>query len=90
MHRCEQSAGKFRVALVALHHPEPYHAQITGHRDIMAEIDGKRVCVEEAPWVGTEKPFEGELCIHEVQWLQESVPGKAYPMYWDFQMEKLP
>ena len=54
----------------------------------MADIDGKRVCVEEAAWVGTEKPFEGELCIHERQWLN-GVPGKDYPMYWDFTVEEL-
>ena len=91
MQRCDQSAGKYRVSLLVLHETQPYHAQIPGHRDVMAEIEGKgRVCVEEAPWAGTEKPFEGELCVHELNWLKDSVPGRDYPMRYDWTVEQLP
>ena len=89
MYRCDKPAGRYRVSLVALHHKEPYHAQIQGHRDVMAVVDNTPTLVEAAPVAGTEKPFEGELCVHEVQWLQQSIPGKDYPMYWDFTVEKL-
>ena len=89
MLRCDQSAGRYRISLVVLHHPEPYHVQIVGHHDVIAIIDGKSTLLEEAAWVGTEKPFEGELCAHEVQWLTASVPGRDYPMHYDFTVEKL-
>lgn len=89
MLRCDQSAGRYRVTLLVLHEKEPYHAQIVGHHDIMAEIDGKRVIVEQAAWVGTEKPFEGELCAHELAWLKDSVPGRDYPMRYQFTVDRL-
>lgn len=89
MHRCDQSQGRYRVSLVVLHQTEPYHAQITGHHDVVAVIDGKSTVVEEAPWVGTEKPFEAELCIHELDWLTKSIPGRDYPMHYQWTIEKL-
>jgi hypothetical protein len=55
----------------------------------MADVDGKRVCLEEAPWAGTEKPYEGELCVHELQWLNEAVPGRDYPMRYNWTVVKL-
>ena len=90
MHRCDKSVGNYRVSLVVLHEKDPYHAQIPGHRDVMADVDGKRVCLEEAPYAGTDKPFEGELCAHELAWLTDSVPGRDYPMRYDWTVEKLP
>lgn len=88
MHRCQTSKGKYRVTLMVLHQKEPYHAQIGSHHDVLAVIDGKQTVMEEAPWVGTEKPFEGELCEHEVQFLG-GLPGKDYPMHYEFTVEEL-
>lgn len=89
MRRCDRSAGNYRVTFLALHHKEPYHVQIQGHRDVVADLDGEAVLLEAAPMVGNDKAFEGELCEHEVQWLTEGVPGKAYPLNWAFTAEKL-
>lgn len=87
MLRCESPAGHYRVTLMALHHPEPYHVQIGGHHDVVVVGDGRKV-VEEAPWVGNEHPFEGELCEHELQFLN-GVPGKTYRPEWQFTIESL-
>lgn len=86
MLRCEDSAGVYRVSLIVLHEKDPYRVQILGHHDIDFEKDGVKF-FELAPWVGTTEPFEGELCTHEYQWLN-GVPGKEYPRYWEFRVEK--
>lgn len=89
MQRCTESVGRYRVEVEIMHHPEPYHVQIQGHRDIMADVDGKRVIMEVAPFVSTDAAFEGELCKHELQWLMEGIPGKTYPINWNFTVEKV-
>jgi hypothetical protein len=88
MHRCEQSLGTYRVTLMVLHHKEPYHVQIGGHHDVRAMVNDKMVTMEEAPWVGNEKPFEGELCEHELQFLN-GLPGRDYPANYEFTVTKL-
>ena len=88
MHRCETSQGRYRVTLMVLHHDEPYHVQIGGHHDVLARVDGKQVVIEEAPWVGNEQPFEGELCEHEIQFLN-GLPGKDYRPEYQFTVGKL-
>ena len=88
MHRCQLSMGKYRVEFFILHHKEPYHVQIGSHHDILANIDGKQITLEEAPWVGNEKPFEGELCEHELQFLN-GLPGRDYRPEYEFTITKL-
>ena len=91
MHRCSQSAGNFRVTLRIAHHSEPYHVQIMGHQNVYAQVDnGSRILLEEAPIATTEQPFEGELCIHELAWLEQGVPGKDYRPEYEFTVIKLP
>lgn len=88
MLRCDKSAGRYRVTFHILHHSEPFHVQVMGHHDINIEIDGRPVH-EEAAWVGNEKPFEGELCEHELEWLVNGIPGRDYRLDYDFAVEKL-
>ena len=88
MLRCELGKGRHRVNFMVLHHPEPYHVQIGSHHDVLASVEGKQVVVEEAPWVGNEHPFEGELCEHELQFLN-GIPGKDYKTHYEFTVEKL-
>jgi hypothetical protein len=73
---------------MVLHHPEPYHVQIGGHHDVLAVSDGNQFVVEAVPWVGNEQPFEGELCEHELQFLN-GMPGKDYPPQYEFTVEEL-
>jgi len=54
----------------------------------MAVVGNDRRMIEEAPWVGTEKPFEGELCEHEIQFLN-GLPGRDYSATYEFTVEKL-
>jgi len=88
MHRCQLSLGTYRVSVRVAHHTEPYHIQIGGHHDVMAVVGNDRRMIEEAPWVGTEKPFEGELCEHEIQFLN-GLPGRDYSATYEFTVEKL-
>lgn len=86
MHRCTESEGRFRVSLRVANEKGPYRVQVIGHRDVLAEVDGVTRVVEPAPVVGTTEPYEGELCTHELAWLN-GVPGKDWrPEYeWDIQ-----
>lgn len=90
MNRCELSQGHYKVTFRVLHQPEdsPYHAQIGSHHDILSVVNGVSKVMEEAPWVGTEQPFEGELCEHELQFLN-GLPGKTYPGVWEFTVTPL-
>ena len=91
MIRCDKPAGRFRVTLTVMHATEAHHQQIMGHHDVLMPnpSDGSMRLVEAAPVAMTEKPFEGELCQHEVQWVQ-GLPGKEYPAYYHFKVEPLP
>lgn len=88
--RCPSDAPtvKCRVELMVLHANEVIHQQIGGHHDVYADGARGREMVEQAPWVGTEKPFEGELCEHELQFLN-GVPGKDYKKHFLFTVTKL-
>ena len=88
MHRCGLPVGNFRVSLMVIHHPEPYHVQIGGHHDVLASVDGQQLVIEEAPWVGNEQPYEGELCEHEIQFLN-GLPGKDYRPEYQFTITPL-
>ena len=90
MDRCELSQGRYKVSLYVQHQPKdrPYHAQIGSHHDIIADVNGVAKVMEKAPWVGTDQPFEGELCEHELQFLG-GLPGKTYPAVWEFTVEAL-
>jgi hypothetical protein len=86
MLRCAESAGRYRLSLRIAHHPEPYRVQVIGHRDVLAADDGR--VLEAAPVVGTTEPYEGELCAHELQWLN-GVPGKDWRPEYEFTIERL-
>lgn len=89
MLRCNESAGRFRVTFLALHEEDPYHQQIIGHRDVyLPNVDGSFKLIEAAPIAKTEEPFEGELCVHELAWMN-GLPGKDYPRNFKFTIEKL-
>ena len=90
MLRCEHSAGYFRLTLQVLHDPDlSYTVGVMGHHDIYAEMpDGRHILAEAAPIVSPAKPYEGELCVHEIDWLQ-GVPGHAYPFKYVFTLERL-
>ena len=88
MHRCTESAGRFRLSLRIAHHPEPYRVQVVGHRDVWAEVNGAQQLIEAAPVVGTTEPYEGELCVHELQWLN-GVPGKDWRPEYEFEIVPL-
>jgi hypothetical protein len=89
MHRCPTGPkGKFKVELMVLHHDEPYHVQIGSHHDVIAHVDGRARVMEHAPWVGNEHPYEGELCEHELQFL-DGLPGKDYRPEYKFTVTPL-
>lgn len=97
MLRCAESAGRFRVSLHIPYHPEPYRVQVLGHRDLLAHNqdgstivgpDGNPVVIEAAPVVGTTEPYEGELCVHELQWLN-GLPGKDWRPEYEWTIETL-
>ena len=89
MLRCDRPAGIYKITLKAMHEKLPYHVQIGGHQDVLADVGGERKLVEEAAWVGNEAPREIELCVHELNWLQSGIPGKDYPMHYEFTLEKV-
>ena len=90
MIRCDMSAGRFRVTFTVMHATEPYHVQIVGHHDIfmLNPADGRPRLVEAAPVAMTEQPWEGELCEHELEWMN-GLPGKAYPAFYHFKVDPL-
>lgn len=94
MQRCEESAGKYRVTLEVFRAKEPVRVQIMGHADLVSYRDPNnpryedRHVVEAAPTVGTEEPFEGELCVHELAFLNGE-PGKDFNLLYDFTVEEL-
>lgn len=86
MIRCQERAGRFRVSIRINHQAPPYRVQILGHHDAvmrhpdgspMLDASGRPVVAEAAPWVGLGEPYEGELCVHEIQWLT-GTPGQAW------------
>ena len=81
--------GRYRVSLRIPHHKEPYKVQIGGHGPVYVEAGGVRQLAEEGPTVSTTEPFEGELCLCEVQWLTEGVPGRDYRPEYEFTVKKL-
>lgn len=88
MIRCKESVGRFKVSLRVAHHPEPYRVQVVGHRDVQADVDGVVHIVEPAPVVGTTEPYTGELCVHELAWLN-GVPGKDWRPEYEWTIERL-
>lgn len=86
MFRCNMPAGKYKVDLMIAHEPNPqYTVAIGGHQAKFTD-DGQ--LVEAAPFVIPGVTWEGELCEHEVGWL-DGLPGHAYPAKYIFNVEKM-
>ena len=98
MLRCPQApAGRYSVKLHVANAKVPYRVQIGGHQPIFfyesnglvrLKEDGSSTILDQAPTVGTEEPFEGELCPCEVAWLG-GVPGFDYRRDYEFTVERL-
>lgn len=90
MIRCNQSAGTYKIALLTLNHEEEFRHQIQTHAPIWinAETADARV-VDQGPAISNKEGFNGEICVHELEWLETSVPGTTYPINYQFTWEKL-
>lgn len=80
MFRCNESAGKYHIEADYL---EGDHGVVSDEErflDIMvhAPVKGEdgRV-LEDIPYVSTKTGFEGEICVHELDWVSR-LPGKVY------------
>lgn len=88
MHRCDLSAGTFRVELQVLRAKEEVRARIMSHTALTAfKPDGSMFIVEDPPSVSTLHPYEGELCEHELAWLEADPP--AYQKHYIFTVTPL-
>jgi len=88
--RCKESAGKYRVKFTELgwrdeHMVEggPMRVQLMQH-----EFDPSPEVRDGSPILDTREDFEGELCRHEVAWLN-GFPGKNFNFKWRFDLEKM-
>lgn len=90
-------AGRYRVSLHVAHAEGEYVVQIGAHQPIFHRgsdglaihgDDGAALVLDQAPTVSTEKPFEGVLCEHELQFL-DGVPGKDYRPEYEFTVEPI-
>ena len=98
MFRCPSgSAGRYRVSLRIANNTEETRVQIGSHQPIFhrdsdgkAQFgdDGAAIVLDQAPSVSTKDPYEGELCEHELQFL-EGMPGKDYRPEYEFTVEPL-
>ena len=91
--------GRFRVEFRISHHPEEYAVEIGSHHAVFQfgpdgkgvfGPDGAVIVLDGAPVVTNKKPFEGELCEHELWWLQEGIPGRDYRPEYEFTVTALP
>ena len=88
MLRCEP-VGKYKVELSIPHEKvSDYRVAIAGHGTVYASVGEERVVAEKAPEVSTTEPYVGELCLHEVQWLNGEA-GHAYPAKYVFTVTEL-
>lgn len=85
-----RSAGRFRVTLLTINEPEEFRQQLIGHPPVWVDagLPTARV-IDESPAVSNKEPWEGELCTHELNWLNTAVPGTTHPKNWAFKVEKL-
>ena len=98
MLRCPAgSAGKFKVSLHVANHKELYRAQIGSHQPVfmyganglvVQQANGNATVLDEAPAVDNFTPYEGELCEHELAFLN-GMPGKDYKMNYEFTVEEI-
>lgn len=93
MLRCT-SAGRYRVRFKYLDTPygeeraEEYLADIGSHQPVYGELEGRRVVVEDIPRASQQRPYEGELCACELDWLRH-MPGREYSFHRRYEVEKL-
>lgn len=90
MLRCPEPVGKYKVqfqflASDGIPREEEYIALIGFHADIMT-ADSQ--VAEAQPRASQKAPFVGELCAHEVKFLN-SIPGKAYNVHWRFDFKEV-
>lgn len=83
-------AGRYKVTLFTLNHDEEFRHQINAHGPVWVGADtaDARV-VDEGPAVSNKTPWEGELCVHELAWLENGVAGTDWPKNYLFSWEKL-
>lgn len=90
MHRCDQSAGIYHITLNAMHTPDEFRQTIPGHQPVWINPDTPQAkVIEESPAVSSKTGWEGEMCVHELQWLEDGIPGTTYPKNWEFTWEKV-
>ena len=68
MHRCSESAGKYKVEFDNITKPfgdgerkDEFWADIGDHLSVYGIVDGQSVLIESAPKVSQHNPYEGEL-----------------------------
>ena len=94
MHRCDSPAGEYEVAFVYASKPygEPrdfeFLADIGEHVPVYGEVDGKKVLIEDIPRASQSKPYVGELCTHELEWLSY-MPGFTYARHRRYSVRRL-
>lgn len=90
MKRCKEPAGTYTVSLYAMHHSEEFKHQIGMHAPVWIFPDTPQAeVIEEPPAVSNKVGFEGELCVHEVAWLENGIPGTDYPKSYEFTWGKV-
>ena len=97
--RCPSGGvGRYRIALRVANHPEPYRVQIGGHSPVFQFTsagtavfgeDGAAVVLDGPPAVSNDEPFEGELCEHELWFVEHGIPGRDYRPEFEFSVEHL-
>lgn len=84
------SAGVYKINLLSLNHDEEFRHQIQAHPSVWADAGtaDARV-VDQGPAVSNKTGYEGELCVHELAWLEGGIPGTTYPKHYQFTWEKV-
>ena len=96
MLRCQESAGIWEVTFQYLDTPygeprtEEYLADIGTHEPVYGEpnAEGQRPLLEDIPRVSQNRPYTGELCAHEVDWLRH-LPGRTYSIHRRYGLRQL-
>lgn len=83
MLRCNEVAGKYEISCDYLDgsYGTPrvidIKLDIGTHRPVYGEVEGVVKLIEDIPYCSKNKPYVGEICIHELDWVQH-MPGKTY------------
>lgn len=84
------SAGVYKIGLYTMHHPEEFKHQIQTHAPVWVDAGAATArVVDDGPAISNKTPFEGEICVHELEWLEKSIPGTTYPKNYEFTWEKV-